>query len=392
MSAGRERLWHVPALHTEGDAGVHRRVTWLELFFDLAFVVAIAKAAHGVAEHPSWGGVGAYAVTFLPIFWTWNAATYYAERFETEGLETRLIAFLQMLVVAGLAANAHHATSTSFAGFALAYAAGRVLMTVLWGRAGVHVPAFRPVAARFVTWFGVSIALVLASVLADGPVRWLLFGAALLVDVATPLSTLRRQRTLPRFSDSKLPERFGLFTILVLGEAVAGAIAGLADAAWTPRTVLAGALAMAVAFALWWLYFDFAGRRTPRPTVGATLAWTYLHMMLAMALAASGATLAAVVPAAGVVDAPVRAVVAGGAGLAVVVIGLLDRVLVRADDEPTHGWAWALLTAVGAAVAALSVAPLTAAGLLGGMVALLAVAMGYGLWVWVAPMRLRTGR
>lgn len=379
----RSRMWQVPSLRTDEEEGRHRKVTWLELFFDLVFVVAVAQAAHLVALEPSWTGLGKFVAVFLPVFWTWNAATYYNERFETEGLETRLFAFLQMLVVAGLAINAHHAIGDTYAGFVLAYAAGRAVNVTLWIRAARHVPAFWPSALRFGLGGGSSIVLMTASLWLEGPARYILYAVALAADILAPLATIGHNRTLPSFSTSKLPERFGLFAIIVLGEAIVGTINGLSEVHhWTLTEAFAGVLGLGIGYSLWWIYFDFAARRVPRASTHAVFAWTYLHMALLMALTTAGASLLPVIRSLGVVAFEIRLLFAIAVGAAVIVVGLLEKVLERAPDEPTHTWAPWLLVAVGLGVIAVGHAPVGPIGLMGLTQALLVIPAVYGLSVW----------
>ena len=139
----RRQIWQKPRLRTDEDNQLHRKVTWLELFFDLVFVVAIAQIAHHLSAHITASGVQDFFLLFLPIWWLWLGITYYHERFETEGLENRLFTFLFMVCVAGLAIFAHAGLRESFTGFALSYAAGRALLVFLWIRAGIHDPRAR---------------------------------------------------------------------------------------------------------------------------------------------------------------------------------------------------------------------------------------------------------
>jgi low temperature requirement protein LtrA len=119
-----------------------------------------------------------------------------------------------------------------------------------------------------------------------------MWAVALAIDLATPWVMRQEQARVP-LDVSHLPERFGLFTILVLGESIAAVVMGLAHSSWSWLTTLTAALGVGVATALWWLYFDNARgavvrrdanvRRTWRPTV-----WIYSHLPLAAGLAASG--------------------------------------------------------------------------------------------------------
>ena len=123
LKSTRRTWWQTPTLHREEDEALHRKVSWLELFYDLVFVAVIAQLSHNLALHMSWSGLAGYVLLFVPVWWVWIAGTYYNERFETYGLETRVFTFLQMLPVAAMAVFAHGALDSTGAEFALAYAA-----------------------------------------------------------------------------------------------------------------------------------------------------------------------------------------------------------------------------------------------------------------------------
>jgi low temperature requirement protein LtrA len=330
--------WQKPSLRTDEDEGLERKVGWLELFFDLYFVVTIAELAHNLAKNVSWQGLGEFIFLFLPVWWIWISATYYIERFETEGIEQRLIVFAQMIPIAGLAVFAHYGMGKTSVGYALSYAVCRTFHTFLWWRSGRHDRQFRPVARRFVLGFSISVGLFYLSVFMPIPVRFWLWGAALLIDFVTPLFTLKQQAALPKLSSSKLPERYGLFIIIVLGESVIGVVAGLADQdefSWL--IAIAAILGITLAFGLWWIYFDFVGRRPPKPDIVSALSWSYLHLALAIAITATGAGVLNIIADEDArMDYPVGLLIAGAVGSTLFVIGLIELVLRRDPDEPTH--------------------------------------------------------
>ena len=278
----KRQLWELPKLNYEEEQGEHREVTWLELFFDLFFVVSIAQLAHELSKHPSWLGVANFSLMFVPIWWIWIGYTYYNERFESTGLEYRLFTFLLMLPVIGFAFFGHHGLDKGFSGFAFSYAAARTILIAVWLRATLHVPAFRPTGIRFIIGFTISLVLTLIAALVDNKLfAYSLFGSAMALDVLTPLATAAQQAKLPRLSSSKLPERFGLFIIIVLGEMVVGVVNRLAEIQQlTPMLFLKSALAVAIGLGLWWIYFDFIGRRPPKNGVGSHFVWSYLHLPL----------------------------------------------------------------------------------------------------------------
>jgi low temperature requirement protein LtrA len=385
------RIWQPPALRRDEEFELHRAVTWLELFFDLVFVVLVSRLAHDLAGHVDARGLVTFGVQFAAAFWAWNAFTYHAERFESDGLEMRAFAFVSVVAVAAMAIWAHGGLDDNAVGFAVAYLGTRMVNMVQWARAAIHVEAFRPIAYRFFAGFGVAAGLILVGLRAGDDVRIWLWVAAILVEVLTPSTTIRHQSRLPLLSTSKFPERFGLFTIIVLGEAIVGVINGLSEvhdeAEFTASTAGAGVLGIAIVFGLWWVYFDFVARRPPRASFTAALSWVYLHLVTVTTV-----TMASVGISLVVVDAQTSDLAAGsrrllgmsvGAGL--VGLGLLETTLRESDDEPTHRrLSPAMKIAVGALVALVTWFDigLNAVTMCIVLTVALAVHAAYGAYVW----------
>ncbi|HMR64372.1 MAG TPA: low temperature requirement protein A [Anaerolineae bacterium] len=349
----QRQWWEKPKLRTDEEEDRERRVTWLELFFDLVFVVVVAELSHSLAEHISVEGVIGFVLLFIPVWWTWIGGTFYNERFETNDVSNRLFVFLQMLPVAALAVFAHDALGETSTGFALAYAAGRIIIIILWLRGGWHEERFRPVSNRYAVGFSLSVLLFVSSVFVPPPVRFWLWGLGLLIDVVTPMATLHFQARLPRFSSSRLPERLGLFVIIVLGETLVGVVHGVADQHHlTLATGVTGGLGMALGFGLWWVYFDFVARRQFKRGRWWPLIWTYLHLPLLMGIVAVGAGVSHAV-ASDETSLPdeVRWLIAGAVAVALIIIGLLELALHRREDEPTHPQFSPLLKFIGGLLA-----------------------------------------
>ena len=379
--------WERPRLRTDEEEERERRVSWLELFYDLVFVVVVAEVAHYLAEHISAQGVLGYVLLFIAVWWAWIGGTFYTERFETQDVSYRLLTFLQMLPVAAMAVFASDGLGASSAQFALAYAAVRSLITFMWLRGGWHELQFRPVAIRYSIGFTFSILLFVLSVFVPPPLRFVLWGVGLLSDLVTPATTLNLQRRLPRFSSSRLPERFGLFVIIVLGEAIVGVVQGVAEQhALSLATGITGTVGMALVFGLWWVYFDFIARRPFKRGPWWQLVWVYLHLPLVMSIAAIGAGVLNVLTLEpGAPGSDVAWLLGGAAAVALVAIGLLELTLRRAADEPTDQRVSVSLK-LGAGVAAMVLGlvggGLGPAGLLTALVLLVLVQMIYGAYVW----------
>jgi low temperature requirement protein LtrA len=384
-AAGRRQgAWRRPELR----GGEERRpVGWLELFFDLVFVVIVAVLAHDLGENRD---LLEFAVQFIAVFWVWNAFTYYTERFESAGLEARLFTFVAILAVAGLAVWGHDGLGANYIGFASSYLLARLLNIVLWVRAGYHVARFRRATFGFLGGFLIAAALLAVSFVSSEEARIALWTAAVLIEIATPAVTARFQAGLPPITEDKFPERFGLFTMIVLGETVAEVIQSVAAANEVENlsalTIVDAALGLAVGFGMWWVYYDFVARRPVAPRFSVALCWVYLHMVMLIGIVVVGVGTAQSLRASGApMEALLRWLLLGGAALALGAIAAIETTLARAADEPTHPVLSPALKAAPASVlvvVALLVPSLTPAAALLTALAALAVPAIYGAYVW----------
>jgi low temperature requirement protein LtrA len=245
-----------PTLYApRGEGGRH--ATWLELFFDLVFVLAIAELAHYLHDHLTVSGFFGFLFLFVPVWGTWMGYTYYADLFDVDGPAYRVTMLAAMLVSIALAVSIPGALDGGSAGFAAAYVALRMLLVGLYAWAWRHAREVRPQCARYVVGFSAGALVWGASLLVPEPARygvWLL--GIIVVEIATPFFVqLTVLEELP-FQVSHLPERLGLFTIIVLGESIVVTGLGVADTEWAVGSVVVAGLGFAAVGSLWWLYFD----------------------------------------------------------------------------------------------------------------------------------------
>jgi low temperature requirement protein LtrA len=320
----------------EGD----RHATWLELFFDLVFVLAIAELADYLHEHLTVAGVLGFVLLVLPVWLVWSNFSYFADLFEVDGPLYRVAMLAAMLLSIALAVSVHGALHGGSAAFAIAYVALRVLLIALWVWAWRRVERSRPVAARHVGGFLVGALIWAASLLVSPPGRFWVWGLGLVVELATPVLTQLAVLASPPIQLSHLPERFGLFTIIVLGESVVVTGLSVADTTWATESVLVAAFGFAVVGCLWWLYFDDvvdAGAVERAFTGGVRdlltgFAWAYGHLVIYVGLAATavGIELAIDGTAGAALHGGDRAVLAGGVGVYLVAITALNPLVLRA--------------------------------------------------------------
>ncbi|MDX2099567.1 MAG: low temperature requirement protein A [Leptolyngbyaceae cyanobacterium bins.59] len=288
-----QTLWQPPQLRVGEDREEeHRHATWLELFFDLVFVAAISELAYSLSQNVSLEGYSEFALLFIPVWWSWVGATFYASRFDCDqDLGHRLLTLLQMVLLVVLAVNVHHGLGESSIGYALSYAAVRVVTIVEYIRAAYYIPIARPMAKLYTVGFGCSVLLWVISVFVPIPWRFTLWVIGMIIDLATPRMGSRLVAEIPPHTEH-LPERMGLFTIIVLGESILAVVRGVSERNWDVSSAVTAILGMGVAFTLWWLYFEtvdgspLKAIRSGGVSIG--LVWLYTHLPLVIGLAGVG--------------------------------------------------------------------------------------------------------
>lgn len=315
LGAGGTFRLEPPRLRTTADPREERHATWFELFFDLVFAAAVSQLGAAVARDPSARVFARFAALFVVIVWAWVLYTLYANRFDTDDLIFRLSKSGAMLAIAAIAVNVPRAMAGhgGTIGFAISYVVLRALLIGLYGRAWRHVHGdARRLCEVYIAGYSLTTALWLASIFTPGPVRYVLWGVATVIDLVIPT---RAWRTLRGASvvTSHLVERFGTFFIIVLGESVAAAVAGVAGFEFTVASWFVAGLCFVVALSLWWIYFDLADTSVVgRGALG--LIFVYAHFSLLGGVAAFGeGTKLAIMDAAGPsISAGARWAMAGG--------------------------------------------------------------------------------
>ncbi|GAA1582813.1 low temperature requirement protein A [Kribbella sancticallisti] len=282
----------------------HRAASSLELLFDLIFVVAIAAAtaefAHSIADAHALDGLLPFLQVFFAIWWAWMNFTWFASAFDTDDVAYRLLTMLQMAGALVLAAGVPVASEHGdYRGVTLGYLVMRIGLVAQWLRASIEDPERRRTARRYAAGISVLTAgwlvrLVLGQAgLLPHTIDVVVFVALAVLEIAVPSWAERPRPT--NWHPHHIAERYGLFTIILLGESVLAATIGLQSALDAAKIsvnlIVIAAASLVVLFALWWLYFLEPAGVGLRNRRERSYLWGYLHYGLFAALAAVGAGL-----------------------------------------------------------------------------------------------------
>jgi len=292
---------HVVPMSGRSADEEHRASTPLELFFDLVVVIAVAAAAGSLEHAVAAGDIGAatlgYALTFFAIWWAWMGFTWFANAYDTDDVPYRIAVFVQMTGAIIIAAGIPRAFADADWSVALlGYIVMRMAVVALWLRAARSHPEAR--ASDLRSALGVTVLQVGWVVLVLGPRQYILAGFVLLgaLELLVPVWASRVHP--PTWHGEHIAERYGLLTIIVLGESVLAATVAISAAVdeGTPgiELIAVAAGALLIVFTMWWLYFE-RNSADLLTSMRRGFTWGYGHYFILAAAAAVGAGIAVAV-------------------------------------------------------------------------------------------------
>ena len=299
------------ARHTHEE---HRASTPLELLFDLCFVVAVAQAStnlhHALTDADLSKALTSYPAVFFAIWWAWMNFTWFASAYDNDDALYRLVVLVQIAGALILAAGVPRAfTNDEWGIVTLGYAVMRLGLVTQWLRAAREDPEHRATDIRYAVGVGVlmvawALRLLLPSGWAD-----VAFIVLVVAELLVPLWAERVGAT--TWNARHIVERYGLFTLIVLGESVLSAtfaIQSAIDAGQALGDLVGIALGgLLIVFSMWWLYFaqpaeDLLARARDQfgiTSMHESFVWGYGHYVVFSSAAAVGAGIGVTVDQAG---------------------------------------------------------------------------------------------
>ena len=331
-------------------------------------VVLVSQAAHHLAGKLTWRGLGEFCAVFALVWIAWLNGSLHHELHGREDARGRSTFLLQIVILAAMGAFIPGAGGAHGAAFAVAAAVLFAVLALLWLLASRgDRPEYRFSSQLFVAGTAACAVLLAVTALLPADARvlaWGLIDAAYLAGFAAVfLRFIPEQAAVLTVTDS-LIERFGSFTIIVLGETLTGVVAGLSAEPVSVMTLSVGLTAVVVGFGAWWTYFDLAGQREPRTTYAAEMQWMFGHLPLTAAIAAMGAAMVSLVTHAHDGRTPAATAWMLCAGTAVVICATMFLAASLRDWERDRdlyrplAWTCGAVAAVCLGVAAVRPAPL----------------------------------
>lgn len=270
----------------------NRRATWLELFFDLIFVVAIGDVTH-ILNHTHDGHLDPlqfwqYVLTFIPLWWIWVSHTMYANRFDADDRKHRLATLFIMFLVIIISGLIDQRFLASFEAIIVCYAGSKYIIAMMYfvSKHRHKESAQLTTAVGWVTLAGATISL--ASILFPAPQRYVVLYLGILFDLVAFICFLpRRLQGIPVHTEH-LIERVGLLTLILLGESVISLSTGLSNISWTVERLVTAATGFVTISSIWWVYFDsFHLLSKQKLTTGHSVLYSHFFVFIGLSILAS---------------------------------------------------------------------------------------------------------
>ncbi|MBE9043605.1 low temperature requirement protein A [Pleurocapsales cyanobacterium LEGE 10410] len=245
--------WIKPIAIRSSDEA-HRQASWLELFVDLGFVLAISSTTKIFETGFSLDNLLVYSGVFFSIFWVWNRFTWYATLFDNNDIPFRLSFLASIFCIIGLSASIEEISANNYNHFTFYYFIVECILLYLWSRVW-RKPQYRILAKHHLIGYSIGTLLIALSLLVEGKTKLIFWLLAILSEAIGPIVAWYRMRSQIPVHTSHIIERHGLFTIILLGEGVV-AIGHNMSFPLSNDTFIPSAIAFGIIIALWWIYFD----------------------------------------------------------------------------------------------------------------------------------------
>lgn len=264
----------------------NRSIGWLELFYDLIYVATFIQLGNFLSDNVTLMGFAQFVVLLIVIWWAWTGVTFYQNRFVVDDLMHRTLIFIQIFAIAIIGLSVSSAFGDLYIQFTLAYIATRFILVLMYIRTyRIHQDS-QDLTRIYIIGFTIGIFVWFGSLFLSAEYHWVGWLIGIGVELSVPF--LPRMRQLQRQWSPDvhhISERFGIFTIILLGESFVKILDDSQGVTLGLNQIIFSIFGSIVTYSLWWLYFSdtadkiigFASRVKP-------VLWIYGHLPLSAGL------------------------------------------------------------------------------------------------------------
>lgn len=263
---------------------VERHATWLELFFDLIFVVIITELAARLSNQLTYFGIFQFGVLFVPVMWTWASYTVFAARFDNNDIIHWMMTFVIMFAGVIMAIQIPTALESGAFAFTIGFLIAQLSILLLYVRVFYDHSTPRSIIIFYLLGFGSGGVFWALSLLFDNSIKFVFWSLGMFIYLLIPWIGRKRILSKAPLDSVYIPERFGLFTIIIMGQTIASVVIGLKYANWNPTSIYTSVMAFILAVLIWVQYYRFIQIADYKCTLQSGQPYIYTHIPLIIAL------------------------------------------------------------------------------------------------------------
>ncbi len=270
-----------------------KKVTWLELFYDLLFVAAVATATE-VLHHVEKGEIHSeyilkFVLIFIPIWWAWTGQTMFINRFGQDFFHQRIFMIFQMVFVLIMISSLSVDFDAYYLSFLIGYIGLRALTAIQYLVVQNIETSYKKKVASFLgTRFWIGIIISCCSMFFDSWIRYVLLYAGIIFDMMIPFLGRKYLVKAPT-NTAHLLERFALLTLILFGESVISTLSVLQPQQDDWESILFSIISFILIISMWWQYFDNIEKKVNKSiqTAGQTIIYGHLFILMALSMIAA---------------------------------------------------------------------------------------------------------
>ncbi|WP_310178624.1 low temperature requirement protein A [Neobacillus niacini] len=272
-----------------------KKVTWLELFYDLLFVAAVATTTQVLLHvekgyiHPDY--LLKFVLMFIPIWWSWTGHTMFINRFGQDYLHQRIFIILQMVFVLVMTSSLSVDFDPYYLPFLIGYIGVRALTAFQYFVVQYFEEGDRKTAALFLgTCFAIGVLISFLSIFFDSWIRYAVLYAGIMVDIILPVFG-RKYLVKALTNTAHLLERFALLTLILFGESVVSTLFVLQPQKGDWNSISFSIISFILIISMWWQYFENVDKKVNKSIQGAGQSIIYGHLFILMSLSMIAASI-----------------------------------------------------------------------------------------------------
>lgn len=286
----RPKIWWRNSNQRNADIE-DRKISWLELFYDLVYVIAISKVTHNLSLQLNIPGFLDYFYILGLIYWGWFNGSSHHDLLGANDVRTIFLTIWQIIILSALIVTLNGPAMSIYFNATVVILIMQYYITYLWWSEGLYDKSNKHLSRYYIIIYSLAFALIFSTFFLRQPYFRMVFYVALLINYLPPYfvnRALKEERLVYRLTNSMV-ERLGLFTIILFGEVILGVINGISRFQnLTFYHWLLFIISIFIVFTLWFVFFKMIGDKRVKKGFIKNNVYTVLFLPIAMSLGIIG--------------------------------------------------------------------------------------------------------